>query len=57
MDSRKICEKIVVSESDIDEIVKRLGNQINTDYAGEEIVLRINTERLILCLQQTCSNR
>ena len=38
MDSRKICEKIVVSESDIDEIVKRLGNQINTDYAGEEIV-------------------
>ena len=38
MDNRKICEKIVVSESDIDKIVKRIGEQINSDYAGEEIV-------------------
>ncbi len=38
MDNRKICEKVVVSEQEIDTIVKELANQINTDYAGEEIV-------------------
>ena len=33
----KDCERIVVSEKEIAEAVERIGKQINTDYAGEEI--------------------
>lgn len=38
MDNEQICSKILITEEQISEIVKRIGMQINSDYVGEEIV-------------------
>ena len=38
MSENKICKEILITQKDIDNIVERIGNQINHDYAGEEVV-------------------
>ena len=38
MTEEKICEKIVISEDEIKENVKRVGEEISRDYEGEEVV-------------------
>ncbi len=38
MINNKICEKILVSENQIQEIVERIGNEISEDYKNDEVV-------------------
>ena len=35
---RDVCEKILISEKEINEKVKQLGLQISKDYSGKEII-------------------